>query len=101
MPKRESAKADAGSVEQGKALLAKAQAAVGGAEKLTALKDMDQTSSVMIKTPQGDMKLDQRIRMVFPATARQEQTLPFAITSLSPAAGCLGHKVFRTCRRGP
>ncbi|MGH9628426.1 MAG: M16 family metallopeptidase, partial [Bryobacteraceae bacterium] len=76
-PKKPAAKTDAASIERGKALLQKAQQALGGADALAAIKDYVLTSEVDVQTPQGAMKAKQRTQVVPPSEIRQEQELPF------------------------
>jgi hypothetical protein len=76
-PKQERAQADAGSLAAGKAVLAKAQKAAGGAEKLAALKDATITAKSQLSGPMGSMSVEQKIRIVYPSTMRQENVLPF------------------------
>jgi zinc protease len=76
-PQQERAQADAGSLAAGKAVLAKAQKAAGGAEKLAALKDVTITSKAQLSGPMGSMSVEQKIRIVYPSTMRQENVLPF------------------------
>jgi zinc protease len=72
-PKQETAKADAASLQSGKELLERAQKAMGGAEKIAAVKD--RTESIE-GTMQG-MKVKQRNRYLAPGYIRQEVELPF------------------------
>ena len=76
-PKQEQAKADDKSLAAGKAVLAKAQKAIGGADKLAGLKDVTVTAKSQLTGPMGSMSVDQKIRVVYPSTLRQENTLPF------------------------
>ncbi len=76
-PKQEQAQADDKSLAAGKAVLAKAQKAAGGADKLAALKDVTITAKSQLTGPMGSMSVDQKIRVVYPSTLRQENTLPF------------------------
>jgi len=86
-PKKETAKADAGSLERGRQLLRKVQEALGGAEKLAAVKDMTQTTEVVLQMGGGAMKASQKVYWVDPTHLRQEQQLPFGkITAYSDGA---------------
>ncbi len=58
-------------------LLARAVAAVGGAEQLAQLQSLEILSEVKITTPQGEMTAETRTLMVFPDRLRQELKLPF------------------------
>jgi zinc protease len=72
------AKIDAASIEKGKQLLAKAQAAVGGADKLAAVKDIDMKASSTIQTGQAaPMHVEQHAQTIKPSEVRLEQVLPF------------------------
>lgn len=77
--KRAAPKDDAASVAKAKALLAKAQAALGGAAKFAAVKDFVQTVEVTIQMPQGGpgMKATQRNYALLPDHFRQDQEFPF------------------------
>lgn len=77
-PKKESPKADAASIAQGKQLLAKAQEAVGGAAKLAAIKDFTRDDDA---TLQG-MKANQSMRVILPSTFREDQQLPIGKISV-------------------
>jgi zinc protease len=70
-------KANAGSVARGKQLLQRAQQAVGGAAKLTAVKDLTQDSDVEIQAGPGGMKAKQTNQWIALGTFRQTQQLPF------------------------
>jgi len=70
-------KADAASIEKGKQMLAKAQAALGGADKLAAVKDVDMTANSSIQTGQAAMQVQQHAQMIRPSDIRIEQVLPF------------------------
>lgn len=76
-PKQEQARADDKSLAAGKAVLAKAQKAIGGADKLAGLKDVTMTAKSQLTGPMGSMSVDQKVRVVYPSTLRQENTLPF------------------------
>ncbi|HUQ93178.1 MAG TPA: pitrilysin family protein [Bryobacteraceae bacterium] len=74
-PKRESATADAASIGKGKQVLQTLQKAVGGSDKLAAVKDYSHAAEVTITAMQG-IKVTQVIKML-PPQARIEQQLPF------------------------
>ncbi len=76
-PKQEQVKTDTQSLAQGKALLEKAQRAMGGADKLAALRDVVLSASAQLSGPMGSMAVQQKKEIVFPALLRQENTLPF------------------------
>jgi len=76
-PQQEAPKADAASIEKGKQLLQKVQTALGGAEKLAAVKDFTQTSEVQIDPSVGGLKLKQTNRWLSPGLFRQEVEAPF------------------------
>ncbi len=67
--------ADPAAQAKGKALLQKAQQAMGGADKLAAVKDLSHSSEVTIA--QNGMKVKQTVQWVAPSTMRAEQVLPF------------------------
>ena len=71
------APATATALERGRAVLAAAQKATGGLERLRAIKDVAVTTSAKITTPQGEMAVSGRYTVVFPSVLRSEQTLPF------------------------
>jgi zinc protease len=73
--------ADPASLAKGKALLQKAQQAMGGADKLAAVKDITHESDLTIA--QNGMKVKQIVQYVAPDVLRAEQTLPFGkVTSV-------------------
>jgi len=76
-PKKEVAAADAGTLARGRELLQRAQQALGGAEKLAAVKDTSQLLDMAMDAAAGGMKIKQQNRYLLPAYFRQEQELPF------------------------
>jgi zinc protease len=74
-PKAEAAPSDAASVTRGRELLQKAQKAMGGADRLAAVKDTSQTAEVAMAGP--GVKLKQRNRYLAPGYFRQDVELPF------------------------
>ncbi|MDP9170536.1 MAG: insulinase family protein [Acidobacteriota bacterium] len=74
-PKAAVSEANPQSVARGKAVLAKAVAAMGGAAKLAAVKDMTQTATVMIE--RGGMSVKQSEQWLASGHFRQENVLPF------------------------
>jgi zinc protease len=76
-PKKQSAKADAASLQKGKDLLQRAQQSLGGAEKLAGVKDVQYQAEVDVHTPAGPgMKVNQTNSYLLPVTLRQEIELP-------------------------
>jgi hypothetical protein len=76
-PKQEVAKSDAGSLARGKQLLQRAQQAMGGAEKLAAVKDATHVLELALEPAAGGFKVKQVSMYVAPDQLRQEQELPF------------------------
>lgn len=76
-PKQETAKAGPESLAEGRRLLQKAQQALGGADRLAAVKDYVQTADIQIQTAGGAMKARQTNRWVAPSHFRQDASLPF------------------------
>jgi zinc protease len=76
-PKKEAATVDADSLAKGKALLARVQQALGGADKLVAIKDAVSQAEVAISTPGAVMKAKQKNSYASPSSFRQELELPF------------------------
>jgi hypothetical protein len=71
------AKIDSGAIEKGRKLLQRAQTAMGGADKLAAVKDTFDVIELEMSTPQGTMKGKQEIRFIAPNHFRQAMELPF------------------------
>ncbi|MEB2359879.1 MAG: insulinase family protein [Bryobacteraceae bacterium] len=71
------AKADAQSIGRGRQLLQRAQAAMGGADKLAAIRDATQVAEVEIDTGRGPMKATRTSMWLAPNVFRQQQVLPF------------------------
>jgi hypothetical protein len=61
----------------GKALLAKLSTALGGADKLAAVKDATQTATVQLDQTAGGLKISQTSEWLAPNHFRQENILPF------------------------
>jgi hypothetical protein len=80
-PKRAAAAESAETLAQGKALIQRLQQAVGGADKLAAVKDYSQTSEVKVMSVPGGLKVTQITRMI-PPKIRFEQKLPFGEMSV-------------------
>jgi outer membrane lipoprotein-sorting protein len=76
-PKQELSKSDAGSLARGKQLLQRAQQAMGGAEKLAAVKDATYTANIALEAAAGGIKIKQVNMYLAPGELRQEQELPF------------------------
>jgi zinc protease len=75
-PKQQSAPSDAGSQGRGKAMLQRAAQAMGGAEKLAAIKDSTQTLQLTLDPSAGGFKMTQTNRYLAPNMLRQEQEVP-------------------------
>ncbi|MEK7751428.1 MAG: pitrilysin family protein, partial [Acidobacteriota bacterium] len=80
-PKRAAAASDAASVARGRQLLARAQQALGGAEKLAGVKDYTQVAGVQLQMGGGGMKVKQTNRWLASGHFRQDQELPFGKVS--------------------
>jgi zinc protease len=72
--KAEAAPVNPATIAEGRALLAKARDAMGGAEKIAAVKDLIQSGAV--QTPTG-LKVTQTEQWLAPRYFRQEDVLPF------------------------
>jgi zinc protease len=77
-PKSEkpTAKADPAAVERGRAMLKRAQQAMGGADKLAGVKDVTESAEMTMSPAAGGMKMKQQIRWAAPGFFRQDQMLP-------------------------
>ena len=76
-PKQEGAPSDAASLAKGRELLARAQQAVGGAEKLAAIKDLIQIGEYATDAAAGGMKAKQTNMWLAPHSFRQQSVLAF------------------------
>ena len=76
-PKQETAKSDASTLARGAELLRRAQQAMGGAEKIAAVKDTSESVELSMDPAAGGMKMKQRNRYLAPGYFRQEVELPF------------------------
>jgi zinc protease len=76
-PKQELAKSDTASLAKGKQLLQRAQQAMGGAEKLAAVKDATYSADIALEAAAGGIKIKQVNMYMAPGALRQEQDLPF------------------------
>lgn len=74
-PKQELSKSDAGSLARGKQLLVRAQQAIGGAEKLAAVKDRTYVAEATLSNPPG-LKIKVTNIFLAPDKVRQEQEVP-------------------------
>jgi len=74
-PKPELSKSDAGSLARGKQLLERAQGAIGGADKLAAVKDRTYVAEATLSNPPG-VKIKVVNAYLAPDKVRQEQELP-------------------------
>jgi len=81
-PKKETAQADPASLEKGKALLQRVQQALGGADKLAAVKDIQYQANVEMQTPGAVMKVKQTNTFLAPSSLRQDLELPFGKQSV-------------------
>ncbi|MBL8232464.1 MAG: insulinase family protein [Bryobacterales bacterium] len=86
-PKQATAKADSQTLAAGKQLLAKLQAAVGGADKIASVKDYTHKANVTVQNVPGGLKVEQLTR-ILPPQIRLDQKLPFGtITVYSDGKG--------------
>jgi predicted Zn-dependent peptidase len=76
-PKQQSAQANPASLTKGKELLQRVQQALGGVDRLAAMKDMQFHASVEVMTPGATMKVKQTTSFIAPSTVRQDNELPF------------------------
>ncbi len=76
-PVKAAAQSNTANLAKGKALLGRVQQAVGGADKLAAVKDVTETADVDLQTGQGAMKAKQVNQSLLPGQFRQTQELPF------------------------
>jgi zinc protease len=76
-PKAEAPPADAASLAKGKELLQRAQQALGGADKLAAVKDLQFHADLEVLSPGATMKVKQTNSFIVPWTVRQDNELPF------------------------
>ena len=77
-PKSETgtAKADPAAAGRGRAMLKRAQQAMGGADKLAGVKDVTESAEMTMSPGAGGMKMKQQIRWAAPSFFRQDQVLP-------------------------
>jgi outer membrane lipoprotein-sorting protein len=76
-PKQEPVKTDTESLEKGKQLLQKVQQAVGGADKLAAVKDVVEVAEMQLDASVGGIKMKQTNYWLTPGLFRQEAEGPF------------------------
>ncbi|MGA3185959.1 MAG: pitrilysin family protein [Bryobacteraceae bacterium] len=76
-PKLEPAKSDPASIERGRAMLKRAQQAMGGADKIAGVKDFSESAEMAMDASAGGIKIKQQNRWVAPGIFRQDQVLPF------------------------
>jgi predicted Zn-dependent peptidase len=76
-PKPETPPPDAASLAKGKELLQRVQQALGGADQLAAVKDMQFHANLEVFTPGASMKVKQTNSFIAPWTLRQDNELPF------------------------
>jgi zinc protease len=81
-PGKAAPKSDAGSLQRGNQLLQRAQQAVGGAAKLTTIRDFTRVADTVINAGGNQMKGKQTTRVIEPSTFRQDQELPFGKISV-------------------
>ena len=72
-PKQALSEASEGTLEKGRAVLAKALESAGGAERLAAVKDVTKKGTLAM----GRMSLDQTTQIIVPDVFRQENRMPF------------------------
>ena len=75
--KAPAATSDSASLGRGRSLIQKAQQAVGGADKLAAVKDFTQSVEAVLTTTQGTLKAQQTNQWLSSGALRQTQQLPF------------------------
>jgi zinc protease len=76
-PKPEAPPPDAASLAKGKELLQRVQQALGGADKLAAVKDLQYHADLEVSGPGPAMKVKQTNSFIAPSTVRQDNELPF------------------------
>src|SRR5262249_50242027 len=87
-PKAEAAPATPESLARGKQLLQRAQQAVGGVEKLEAVKDATEVVDFQMDAASGGMKVKQTNRWIAPMQFRQDSEMPIGkISAYSDGAG--------------
>ncbi len=79
-PKQAVASSDAASLQHGRELLQRAQKALGGADKIAAVKDS--LESIEMVMTMGGVRVKQLTRYVAPSHFRQDQEMPFGKISV-------------------
>ena len=82
----------AGSNPEGLALMAKVVEALGGAEKVQAVKSLRQKATLLIKTPGGEIPIEAESITLFPDTTYMKLQTPMGdrVTVLSPESSFVG-----------
>jgi len=80
-PKADAAPANSETIARGRALLAKVRDAMGGADKIAAIKDVTQTSSIQLDPARGALKITQTEQWLAPVHFREENVMPFGKVS--------------------
>jgi zinc protease len=82
----------AASNPEGMALIAKVVQALGGAEKVQAVKSIRQKATLLIKTPGGEIPIEAEGTTLFPDTTYMKLVTPMGdrVTVLSPAGAFVG-----------
>jgi zinc protease len=78
-PETPAPKADAASLARGREMLKRAQQAMGGTEKLAAVKDFTESADMALDASAGGLKIKQHNSWVAPGIYRQDQILPFGL----------------------
>jgi zinc protease len=82
-PKQAAAAADPASLAKGKEMLQRVQQALGGRDKLVAVKDVEYQAEVDVQGPGGQgMKVKQKNSYLLPRSLRQDIELPFGKQSV-------------------
>ena len=76
-PKAEATPANSATLAKGKELLQRVQQALGGTDKLAAIKDVQFHADLEVFTPGATMKVKQTNSFIAPSTIRQDNELPF------------------------
>ncbi len=79
-PKAETTASDEASLEKGKQILHRAQQAMGGADKLAGIKDVETHSEAQLQ--RGNMKLAQTTQWAAPSSFRQTNTMPMGSVTM-------------------
>lgn len=80
-PNKPAAKADSATLDKGKQLLVKMQQALGGADKLAGVKDIEYQATVTIQAG-GGMSVKQHNAILLPSSLRQDIEAPFGKQSV-------------------